>query len=390
MIKLSAHFSRRELARQYASELMGEVPITDVSSGLFLAGSRRTGKSEFLKEDLKEALADKGALVIYLDLWADPAKSSQTLISEAVGKAMVELQSAFIQKAKKEGAKEFSKFGFKFDISKIGATDGMTLIDALMELHKASKKKIALIIDEAQHALTSDEGTNAMFALKSARDQMRINSESQLIIVMSGSHKDKLASLTNHNAAPFYGANVRHMPTLGDAFAVDRARILAQIKPEFLSLSHKRMKEAFQHCQERPEWFIQRIQAAMAESGDLKQFEDRLLVLSQLTQEADQQAITERFQSLGDLQQAIVTDLLERGKSFKPFSKESIARYAKATGGDADSSAVQTAMDQLCKMERRNDPAIIWYSGRSSWSIYDQAMQEWFDYLKNAGEWPVR
>lgn len=50
--------------------------------------------------------------------------------------------------------------------------DGVTLPDALRALHEAAEAPVALIIDEAQHALTSEAGEATMSALKLARDQL--------------------------------------------------------------------------------------------------------------------------------------------------------------------------------------------------------------------------
>jgi hypothetical protein len=66
----------------------------------------------------------------------------------------------------------------KIDTRKIGQIDGVTLVDALKALHAAATAPIALVIDEAQHALTSEAGENAMATLKSARDQLNRPGES--------------------------------------------------------------------------------------------------------------------------------------------------------------------------------------------------------------------
>ncbi|MFX5957197.1 hypothetical protein ABTF01_22630, partial [Acinetobacter baumannii] len=55
---------------------------------------------------------------------------------------------------------------FTFNLGKIGLPPGITLADALDVLYKAVQRPIVLIIDEAQHALSTEAGTNAMFALK--------------------------------------------------------------------------------------------------------------------------------------------------------------------------------------------------------------------------------
>jgi len=51
----------------------------------------------------------------------------------------------------------------------------------------------------AQHALTSRQGESAMAALKAARDTMNIGGVVQLMVVMSGSDRDKLLRLLNTN-----------------------------------------------------------------------------------------------------------------------------------------------------------------------------------------------
>jgi hypothetical protein len=50
--------------------------------------------------------------------------------------------------------------------------DGLTLVDALRSLNETAGKPVALLIDQAQHALISEAGEAAMTALKSARDQL--------------------------------------------------------------------------------------------------------------------------------------------------------------------------------------------------------------------------
>ena len=46
----------------------------------------------------------------------------------------------------------------------------LTLADALEALVEAGKAPVAIVIDEAQHALSTQAGVDAMFALKAARD----------------------------------------------------------------------------------------------------------------------------------------------------------------------------------------------------------------------------
>ncbi len=69
-------FKRTHLAKAYCDSLEGK-GIANASSGLFLAGPRRVGKSTFLIEDLIPEAKARKWLTIYVDLWsnklADPA-----------------------------------------------------------------------------------------------------------------------------------------------------------------------------------------------------------------------------------------------------------------------------------------------------------------------------
>ena len=89
-----------------------------------------------------------------------------------------------------------------------------------------------MIIDEAQHALTSTEGENVMMALKSARDQLNRPGTVNLMLVMSGSDRDKLLRLVNTNGAPFYGSQISRMPPLGQDFIDHVSRLITAQRPE--------------------------------------------------------------------------------------------------------------------------------------------------------------
>jgi hypothetical protein len=187
------HYPRAELAVQLAEALHGRVVLSDARNGLFLASPRRTGKSTFLQQDLKPQLEKSGAVVVYVDLWADQAKDPALLIGEKIVAALQPFLGIVAKLAQKSGLESISIAGaIKLDTSGIGQLDNDTLPGMLQALRNAAKKPVALIIDEAQHALTSTNGNRVMAALKSARDQMNSPSDTNLMLVMSGSDRDKL------------------------------------------------------------------------------------------------------------------------------------------------------------------------------------------------------
>jgi len=60
-------FHRTALADDLAARLLAAPTTSAAGSGLFLAAPRRTGKSTFLREDLRPALERHGAIVIYAE-----------------------------------------------------------------------------------------------------------------------------------------------------------------------------------------------------------------------------------------------------------------------------------------------------------------------------------
>jgi hypothetical protein len=92
------------------------------------------------------------------------------------------------------------------------------LTTALAALSDESKKIIVLMIDEAQHAITTDEGVAALFALKAARDELNSSKHHGLRIVCTGSNRDKLAMLRNSKDQAFFGASMVQFPTLDQDF----------------------------------------------------------------------------------------------------------------------------------------------------------------------------
>ena len=131
-------FHRKDLAKRMSDVILSD-GITGASSGLFLAAPRRTGKSTFLREDLRPFLEDQGLLVLYIDLWSDRKKDPGDVISEAVLDAL---------RAKKLGAKifggidniEVSALGVGLSVGKkSGAKKSVTLRDAFMLLSENEK-----------------------------------------------------------------------------------------------------------------------------------------------------------------------------------------------------------------------------------------------------------
>lgn len=378
------HFKRPKLASSIADELIGKSSFSDAPNGLFLAAARRTGKSEFLEQDLQPALEDKGILVVYVDLWADKKRSPMDLIASELKDAVNRSLGAVGKLAKGAGLDSITIGGIKIDASKIGKTDGMTLHKVLSLIREQTGQTIALIIDEAQHALTTEDGDATMSALKSARDQMRENGQAGLLLIMSGSHRDKLMKLLNNAAAPFWGSQVRPLPTLGEPFVQQIAVDLRRQRPELLSLDATALTEAFTLCGERPQFFFGIIADALASSTDALTFSKRVRDLAQAMRERDRDGLSQIYLSLPGLEQAILWRLMDQGAEFHAFDSAALAFYSKRVGKKISAAQAQKALNSL----RDNEPPLVWKSLPGEYSLYDLDMQDWYSYLQGENRWP--
>ena len=382
------YFPRTPLAVELADALQGKTTFNDAPNGLFLAAPRRTGKSTFLQSDLMPELARRQVVVVYVDLWSDQKRDPGSLISEAVGRALHKHLGLVAKTAKSAGLDSISLGGVKIDTSKIGKIDGATLADALRALFDMAKAPVALIIDEAQHALTSEEGENAMAALKSARDQLNRPGVVNLMLVMSGSDRDKLLRLVNTNAAPFYGSHIQRMPELGPDFIAHIAQLIGDQRADLLPVDAAKLQQAFVLFGQRPQFFIdalgQVLSPLASNSNSSARFEDAMLAKAHQRQQDDETQMESDYLALRPLEQAVLWRLIELGARFRPYDADALQFYNLKSGEKVTSAKVQKALDSL----RSHQPSLVWKSARSEYAVEDAAMPRWFAQRLAAGAWP--
>ncbi|WP_019450977.1 AAA family ATPase [Cupriavidus sp. BIS7] len=383
-----SYFARPGLATELADQLRGQAVFGDAHNGLFLAAPRRTGKSMFLQHDLRPALAERGVLVIYVDLWSDQRRDPGDHIAEAISLALVEHAGVVAKTARKAGLQSITIAGaLKIDTSRIGKPDGATLTQALQALHTAAGKPVALIIDEAQHALTSEAGEAAMAALKSARDQMNTPDDVALMLVMSGSDRDKLLRLVNANGAAFFGSTIHQMPTLGKSYVDHVVALIEQQRAEQRPVDHLVLLEAFQLFGYRPQFFHAAIGEALnpLEAGNGERFEQRVLAAARRRRDQDAAQMRSDFLGLKPLERAVLWRMLALGRAFRPYDAEALAFYREQIPGlTVSAQKVQAALENL----RDRTPALVWKSARGEYSAHDGAMHAWYQELEQQGMWP--
>lgn len=380
------HFPRTELAQELARALQGKNLFGDAHNGLFLAAPRRTGKSTFLKDDLKPELERQGLVVVYVDLWADQRRDPGELIADAIGRALQPHLGLLAKAAKATRLESVSIAGtLNIDTSTIGRIDGITLVDALRTLHEAAKKPVALIIDEAQHALTSEAGETVMTALKSARDQLNSPGKVNLMLVMSGSDRDKLLRLVNSNSAPFYGSQIQRMPELGDDFIAYVAGLIETQRPELKPVDQTALSAAFERFGRRPQFFLSALGDALSPFADIEgRFEPAVAAAADQRQRDDEAQMRSEFLGLKPLERAVLWRLLEQEQRFRPYDAETLGFYQQKTGRKVTAQQAQNALESL----RQHTPALVWKSARGEYAVDDAAMHRWYRARVEAHTWP--
>ncbi|MBL8434202.1 MAG: ATP-binding protein [Zoogloea sp.] len=378
-------FPRAALANELVAALQGKALLGDAHNGLFLAAPRRTGKSTFLQGDLRPALQAMGVVVVYVDLWADIRRDPGGLIAEAIARALAPQLGLVARTARKAGLEKVKVGGLEVDTSKIGKVDGLTLTDALRLLHEHAGQPVALIIDEAQHALTSEAGEAAMTALKSARDQLNQPGVVNLMLVMSGSDRDKLLRLVNTAGAPFYGSQIQRMPPLGPDFIAHIAALIEAQRPELKPVDQALLLQAFEVFGHRPQFFMAALGQILSPLAALSgRFEAALLGAAQHQQAQDEAQMDADYLGLKPTEQAVLWRMLEQGPRFRPYDAEALRFYRDKTAHPVNAPQAQRALEAL----RQRMPALVWKSARGEYALEDAAMHRWFEKRSHAGLWP--
>jgi hypothetical protein len=380
------HYPRPALAEEMVAAMQGKAAFSDAHNGLFLAAPRRTGKSTFLQMDLRPALERQGVAVVYVDLWADQRRDPGALVAEAIGRALQPHLGRVAKVAKAVGVESVTIAGaLKIDTGRIGQLDGATLPDALRALHEAAKAPVALIVDEAQHALTSEAGEAAMAALKSARDQINRPGAVNLMLVMSGSDRDKLLRLVNTNGAPFYGLQIQRMPELGQDFIARIVRLIEAQRPDVKPVDADALLVAFQTFGSRPQFFMEALGQALSPLAALStRFEPVVVQAARQRLVDDEAQMDSDYLGLKPLEQAVLWRLLEQGQRFRPYDAEALRFYCEKTGAPVTAQKAQNALEAL----RQRTPAMVWKSARGEYAVDDAAMHRWFEQRLAAGTWP--
>jgi len=343
-------FHRPRYAADMAQQMLRPSALqVQVRSGVFLSGIRRIGKTTFLRQDLIPALESMGALVIYVDLWADRSKSPAALVHESVRSTLADLTTPGARllgrfKGANVGAAGFS-FGFQIDAA--GKPDGATLSEVFTALVDKVKTDVVLIVDEIQQALGTEDGNNLLHALKAARDAVntRPGTPGYLLVLGTGSHKALIADMATRRLQPFAGAVFTGYEPLGLDFVAWKQEQLQPIDGIRLP-AQEAMYQGFLTVGQRPEE-LQNALALLQSRPEDPNVAFPIICATLASAAADVEIAT--VGSLGALASAIFDRVAhgnEAGGSGL-FSADAISKYTEQTGMAVDTPQVQNMVDRM-------------------------------------------
>lgn len=357
------YFSRTSVAQKLTDNLLSNAG----SSGLFLSAPRRTGKSKFLIHDVIPLLEDRGALVIYSDLWSDRSKDPSEMIASAVQAKILEQQNLF-QRSVRSVTKVSIPFLGSIDVSQVGIGKNVSLAEALGALSKETQEMIVLIIDEAQHANTTENGINTMFALKSARDMLNTNDQHGFRLLATGSSQSRLSNMVNGKDQAFLNGWLMELPFLG----ADYLQWALGHYPTIPAMPDNVLAEVFSKLKHSPE-YLERSLAELA--GQTPQSTEQACAsLGEIADRVISSNNESYFAQLSSLppSQLAVLYVLCSVAPFAAFSIDSMREYKRVFSQLSEDDFSFNSSNVQSILESLKDKEMIWKSSRGVYAIDEQ------------------
>ncbi len=250
----------------------------------------------------------------------------------------------------------------------------MSLSQALGALSDRVKAPIVLMIDEAQHAATTDEGNNALFALKAARDELNSTHHFGLRIVATGSSRPKLAILRASKDQAFYKAMMRAFPPLGVDYVrwfVDNAGLPTQLDVD-------RTLRSFERAAWRPEVLMQALGDLPDDNGVLPpagRLDDAFEVAVAAAIEESDEAMLKVVRALTPLQGAVLRVLAIQGDAYTPYAVASLKAYSEQLAQlDPDSVDKVNVPNVQSTLEALQAKSLVWRAAHGEYALEEQGL----------------
>lgn len=371
-------FHRKDIATQMASQLLSPgILDANLRSGVFLSGQRRIGKTTFLKQDLIPELENRGAIVIYVDLWSDIQVNPATLLQNAIKAQLQELEtpgSSILGKLKRVKGVDLGGMGFKLGINleTLGREAGMTLADAFCRIVDIAKTDVVLIVDEVQQAITTEEGNKLLLALKAVRDAVngRPVTPGYFLFLGTGSHRAKVHELVVQRNQAFLGATTVDYPLLGIEYTQHVLEVLvasgiASEKLPSLDVLHA----GFVTLGQRPEELLRAIRELLKLDTSRSPDEAFPIVAATMRSTLADLEIS-KLEGLGTLALVVFDRVAQKENGAKGlYSAEALAAYRAALEREVGTEEVQAIINVL---QAEN---LIMRSGHGMYAVADPFVQ---------------
>ncbi|MFT3996921.1 MAG: hypothetical protein QM667_05910, partial [Asticcacaulis sp.] len=336
MAKSEWHFPRRAFAEQ-----VFDILIDSPASAISLFGPRRTGKTEFLREDLAPLAEGRRHRVVYVSLWQTvetPIASLLHAFDAALrgGRFSDRVQTALRDLSPKLTLK--GPGGAEIEVD-IGALRGkpqdehLLLLDQYCGWLADDKHPTLLLFDEFQEVARSAHTAPIIAALRTSLDRRRAG----LVSVFTGSSQEGLRKVFNAREAPFYRfATQMTLPELDDGFVDHQLGV-------FKNKARRRIDRgealgAFARIGRNPLFFQQWLIALMAHDG----LTPETAIAHVLDELGAQFGFDRAWRDLSALQRAVLRLLAEEVAQL--YAETSTARMAQLTGeAPPENDRVQTA-----------------------------------------------
>lgn len=222
------HFPRTA----FADEVYGLLVKTPARSAT-LFGPRRTGKTEFLLNDLAVYAQKRGHRVVYASLWQTPDTPIATLLhalDRAIRRRNFSAQLAEIAKGAgprgKIGVPGVAEMSLELRETKSAVESDFITLDRLCGQLANEKKPAFLLFDEFQESARVPGGAALIAALRTSLDARSAG----LVSVFTGSSQSGLHAVFSSRDAPFFRfATPISLPRLEQDFVDHQLSVAAQI-----------------------------------------------------------------------------------------------------------------------------------------------------------------
>ncbi len=257
------YFHRKDFCQSIFDQM-----ATGFASKLALFGPRRTGKSQFLLNDLGPKALTFGHRVAYVDLWERGPSALAIILYEldralqpqsTTGKALKLAQTAAPRVV-------LNALGQSMELD-LGARprklpqDQVLMLDAYLERLASTKQRAFLFFDEFQDILRSNDHAPLLAALRAGLNRH----DGGLATVFTGSSQDLLRRVFSRRDAPFYryATDIR-LPPLEADFVAFQLGFYPKGAPK---VDMATAMAVFERLDRNPDYFRQWLRR-MALSGD--------------------------------------------------------------------------------------------------------------------------